>query len=496
METQAIAYNSKAARFEALVEEAYRNQDAFQGFEGTLESAVKVHFSRMSTQNHVWKRDAFRQLLLTMYAKKCYAVLRNPSYIEVLANIAAFGNKTVRGIEDWTKDSLVAEGQMKSLIRHCFAKYEVPAFMENVFSGDRKVHMLWYIQLGRGDSVQQLGAFPVKFTTKMAHEFRLTPKDYTVAQAIWRAQAIGFGANAERAEAIAWSSLSAGFEYEEFYSTVVQFIVNVEQKISFDVLQDVLEYINAMRAENITFSMKGRTWEALVRQSAEWHIAMAKKREAEGRSQWKLAPVANYVVADDECTIRIVQLGTSEALYEEGVEMAHCVADYEMACKDGVTAIFSVRKFTEGLDQYETLATVEVDLENMEIIQAKARFNEMICETSHTIIGEWAFREKLAMCYEYWSAGDLADMRQANEVAEAARRAQQAQFPGVAAGGRQEQQINNLARAIEQRQAEGQYYRPYNAYADNRGGGDGTEIAKIVFFIIKILIVVAKCSAN
>lgn len=476
METQAIAYKNRIPRFEALVEEAYREQNAFQGFEGTLESAVKMHFFRMSTQNHVWKRDAFRQLLLTMYAKKCYAVLRNPSYIEVLANMAAFGNKTVRDIEGWTKDSLVAEGQLKSLIKYCFAKYEVPAFMENVFSGDRKVHMLWYIQLGRGDSVQQLGAFPVKFTAKMAHEFRLTPKDYTVGQAIRRAQAIGFGASVERAEAIAWSSLSAGFEYEEFYSTVVQFIVNVEQKISFDVLQDVLEYIQAMRVESISFSMKGRTWDALVRQSAEWHIAMAKKREAEGRSQWKLAPVANYVVTDDKCTIRIIQLGTSEALYEEGAEMAHCVADYEMACKDGVTGIFSVRKFTEGGNQYETLATVEVDLENMEIIQAKARFNEMICETSNAVIAEWAFREKLAMGYEYWTAAELADMARANEAAQAERIRQQ--------------QINNNAR-IEQRQAAEPYYRPYNAYADNRGGNNAY-IYWVIFIIIRILWAIAQ----
>lgn len=203
METTAIAIINKTTGFEALVERAYREQNTFQGFEGTLESAVRVHFSRMSTQNHVWKRDAFRQLLLMMYAKKCYAVLRNPSYIEVLANISAFGNKTVRNMDDWTKDSLVAEGQLKSLIRHCFAKYEVPAFMENVFSGDRKVYMLWYIQLGRGDSVQQLAAFPVKFTAKMAHEFRQTPDDYTVGQAIRRAQAVGFGATTERAEAIA-----------------------------------------------------------------------------------------------------------------------------------------------------------------------------------------------------------------------------------------------------------------------------------------------------
>lgn len=466
METQAVVYKSKAAKFEALVEEAYRDQNAFQGFEGTLESVVKVHFSRMSTQNHVWKRDTFRQLLLTMYAKKCYAVLRNPSYIEVLANIAAFGNKTVRDIDSWTKDSLVAEGQLKSLIRHCFAKYEVPAFMENVFAGDRKVHMLWYIQLGRGDSLQQLGAFPIKLTARVAHEFRLTPKDYTVAQAIRRAQAIGFGANAERAEAIAWSSLSASFEHEDFYSTVVRFVVNVEQQVRFDVLQDVLEYIAAKREENAAFSMKGRTWDALVRQSAEWHTEMAKRREAEGYCQWKPAPIANYTVADEGCVIKIIQLTSSEALYEEGYEMSHCVADYYESCEEGRSAIFSVRKFTEGQDNYETLATVEVVLENMEIVEAKARFNEIICETSHAVIAEWAFRERLSKDYDYWA------FEQPGQVM------QQPGFAGVVAQGRQEQQLNNYQRNINQRQAE-------------REGNDA-HIYWIIFIIIRVLWAIAQ----
>lgn len=414
METQAVttAYKNRATKFEALVETAYTERNTFPGFEGTLESAVKVHFSRMSAQNHLWKRDTFRQLLLMMYTKKCYAVLRNPSYIEVLANISAFGNKTVRDINSWTKDSLVAEGQLKSLIRHCFAQYEVPAFMENVFSGDSKVYMLWYIQLGRGDSVQNLCGFPVKFTARMAHEFRNTPGGYVIGKAIRRAQALGFGADAVRAEAIAWSSLSESFQHEEFYASVVQFVVNVKEEVAFNVLQHVLEYITAMRNENTTFSMKGRTWTALVRQANEWYLEMVKKREAEGNCQWKPAPIANYIVEDGDCTIKIIQLTSSEALYEEGAEMSHCVAEYDDACEEGRAAIFSVRKFANGEEGFDTLATVEVFLEDMEIIQAKARFNQMICETSHAIISEWAHRERLAKGYEYYTAEEFEGMQE------------------------------------------------------------------------------------
>lgn len=490
METQAVTttYISRASRFEALVETAYNERNTFAGFEGTLESAVKVHFSKMSTQHHMWKRDTFKQLLLIMYAKKCYAVLRNPSYIEVLANISAFGNKTVRDINIWTKDSLVAEGQMKSLIRHCFAKYDVPAFMENVFAAESKVHMLWYIQLGRGDSVQSLCGFPVQFTARMAHEFRNTPNGYIVGKAIRRAQALGFGADENRAEAIAWSSLHESFQNEDFNCTVVQFMVNVKEEVAFNVIQHVLEYISAMRHEDASFSMKGRTWAALVRQANHWYLEMVKKREAEGSSDWKPAPIANYVVDDGDTVIRVIQLTSSSALYEEGAEMSHCVAEYDEVCQDGKTAIFSVRRYAKGEAAFETLATVEVFLEDMEIVQAKARFNEMICETTHTILSEWSHRERLAIGYEYCTTSRAALQYMGGEPVEPA-------FHGIVAGGQQERQLNEYARAIANRPAPEPYraYQPYTAN-DNRGGGNGTEIVKIVLIIIKILIIVARCS--
>lgn len=481
METQAvaIAVNNRASVFEALVERTFREQNTFQGFEGTIESVLRVHFSRMSAQNHVWKRETFRDLLLMFYAKKCYTVLRNPAYIEVLANISAFGNKTVRDITGWKKDSLTAEGQLSSIIRHCFAQFEVPAFMENAFGGESKVQMLWYIQLGRGDSVQQLSAFPVAFTKRMAHEFRATTKDCSIPKAIRRAQALGYGATVNRADAIAWSTLSDSFENEAFYSTVVQFIANVTDDVTFDKLQGVLEFIASEKAANAGYSMKGRTWSALMRQSAEWHIQMAKKREAEGFSEWKRAPISNYVVDEGDCVIKIVQLTTSLALYEEGCEMSHCVAEYDVDCAEGINAIFSVRRFTKGETAFETLATLEVFLRGMEIVEAKGRFNEMICETSHQIIREWALRERLALCYDFITSEQMAAMQVAVPA-----------FPGV--GNEQERQLNNYARALEERPV----YRPYEPYNAHAGTSfwDTKTICTIIFVAVKILIAFSRCS--
>lgn len=397
--TAAVYTNS----FEALVERLYHEQPTLQGYEGTLESVIRTHFAQMSAQSHTWKRDTFRELLLLMHAKKCYAVLRNPAFIEVLANISAFGNKMVRPANNWVKDSLTAEGQLASLIRHCFAKFEVPEFMEYVFAEGNKVHMHWYIQLGRGDSVQQLSAFPVTFTKTMAHEFRQTPRHFTVHQAIRRAQALGYGATIQTAEAIAWSATLEEIGNPTFRSAVIQFIAKVKETVAFDTLQQVVDYLVHMYRQDSSFSLKGRTWAALSRQAAAYHIELAKRLAAESYSGWEPCAINDFEFKKGSAVIRIVQLTNSEALYDEGHEMAHCVAEYDEECAEGTIAIFSVRKFTKGTEGYETLATLEVQLAIYEVVQAKARFNAMISKEAHKHITQWAIKEKLSIDYEFYT---------------------------------------------------------------------------------------------
>ena len=261
--------------------------------------------------------------------------------------------------------------------------------------------MYWYVQLGRGESVLALSGFPVTFTNKMAHAFRLTPPSYTVPQAIRRAQALGYGATDKRADVIAWSALADSFEHEDFRSAVLRFVVKAEEDVTLDKLQVVLEYLETLRAQQPDMNMKGRTWDALVRQAEEWHAEMAKRREAEGYLQWDSADIADFYKEEDEVAYCIVQLTNSEHLYEEGYEMSHCVADYTHDCADGSTSIFSLRKYVVGTDGFERMATIEVYPESKLIAEAKGKYNEMPTEAVDKLIREWAAKENLTPDYDY-----------------------------------------------------------------------------------------------
>jgi hypothetical protein len=390
-----------AAGFAAMVNRAYSQQQVLTGNKGMLQSIIAAHFAQMSATGNLWKRDTFKALLLHLYEQRCFSVVRMPDYIDVLAAMSSFGNKLVRDVAAWQKTGSAPEEQLASLIRHCFAKYPVPQFMEHVFAVGNKIHMLWYIQLGRGDSVLALSAFPVKFTNRMSHFFRLTPAGYTVNQAIRRAQALGYGAAIDRAEMMAWSMLAESFEHETFWAGVIQFISNAEDVITLDKLQAVLQYIESLRMFQPQMSMQGRTWAALLRQAEEWHAEQAKRRAEEDRLYWPKSGIGALHLEKDGIVYTTVELTDSDMLYEEGAEMSHCVASYDYDCYHGNIAIFSLRCYTKGEEGFTRLATVDVSLREREIVEAKGKYNAYVTDDVQALLVMWAEKEHLALVYDY-----------------------------------------------------------------------------------------------
>jgi len=379
---------------------------------GTLSWTIANSFLRMPSEQHEWRKEVFKSLLLTLEEKKYFALLRNAEAIQVVAKIAFFGNKMVRSIDGLTRTHWEAETQLSTLIQYCFAQYPVAKFLESAFYGDHKVHMLWYIQLGRGKSVLELNGFPVQFTAKMAHFFTQASDELEINQAIRWAQAKGYGASDIMAEILAWSSLATHFDGEEFWKTVIQWLAKTTDA-SLDQVNLVLQYIEFKRNAEATFRMNGRTWNALYRQAQVWHIEVCKAQEAKGRAEWETSGIQGFsktLYLDTPVSYVIYELVNSESLYEEGAAMYHCVAEYEYDCIEGSAAIFTLRKF-KGTEQ-TIEATIEVNLEYKVIVQAKAKYNEDISDESYILLQEWAKNAGLSLEIEWYVDENIAPQQQ------------------------------------------------------------------------------------
>jgi len=416
--------NLKQSAYIALVEKIYLEQNTPTRYNGSIESMLREFFSKTSNKKYLWKRETFKRLLVHVYNQKCFALLRCYDSVNVLHNISSFGNVTVRPIEDWEKISGNNNEQLNALIRHCFARYDVPKFLEQVFYTSEKKQMFWYVQLGKGKSVKSLSNIPVKLTSKMAHEFRNAPSYLTVNEALRYAQALGYGASTKIAKLIAFSRLSIiRDEDEDFWATVVQFF-SKEKNLEVNELNSIVDYLTFKYRENSSFSIKNRTYKSLLSQSEEWHRNVYLKQNGENYS-WEpsgIKPLYFEEIVDNKKVVyKTEELLSSAALFDEGKAMKHCVAEYDEDCLEQSCAIFSLRKEVEG-EPIKRLVTLEVGLLNFEIVQAKAVCNQEPDKKSLELINYWVKNSqvKQQVFEEYQQVQPLAyqrmvERRQINE---------------------------------------------------------------------------------
>lgn len=137
--------------------------------------------------------------------------------------------------------------------------------------------------------------------------------------------------------------------------------------------------------------MKGRTLEALQNQAQEWHLEIQKMRDQANYLSWFPSEVKEMhlqTVKDGKTiTYAAKELLTSDELYQEGYDMSHCVADYIDDCYAGDTSIFSLRK-QEG-NTMKKLATIEINPENLEIIQAEGKCNTPLSPEASKALNLW-----------------------------------------------------------------------------------------------------------
>ncbi|MEO9571848.1 MAG: PcfJ domain-containing protein [Polaribacter sp.] len=413
--------NIRENSFLKLVEKIDKSNNKSTRYKGTIETMLLEFFGKTSKKKYIWKRATFKRLLIHAYNQKCYGLLRDYKSVEVLHNISSFGNQLVRNIESWERKGFDKEEQLRSLIRHSFAIYETPVFLENTFFEVDKKFMLWYLQLGKGKSVKELSQMPIRLTSKMAHEFKNAPNYFEPNQTLRFVQALGFGASFKTAKLIGFSKLSNINESEEkFWETVVHFF-SKETNIDGKELDKILEFLMFKYRENKKFSMKNRKQRALLQQALEWeknvyasNIGEILRWEASG-----ITPLYQEKTENGKKVVyKTVELLNSIALFDEGNAMHHCVAEYDEDCSEGVSTIFSLQRVSEN-KLTERLATIEVGLSEKKIIEAKAKFNEEPNEKSIQMIDLWVNNSQIKGSYdvvEYENYMNGAAIENANHV--------------------------------------------------------------------------------
>ncbi len=315
--------------------------------------------------------------------------------------VRRYEKRQLRDYNNWTYrgKSHKIEKQQIELIRHAFAKYRVPRFLEQVFISEDKekfdTFSKWYLAVAQGESLYKTCTRGI-LSKKETHFFIQAPDDLSIKQAIWWARAVAISNDIGIARRLAQSAI-ARYDYKnEFSIDVHRFFTN--NPVPLKELEELLDYIIAAHAENDNWTIKKRSLEAIRRHSERWHRDMMKLRHI-GGGAWDGMdiPLRRYKTGkfdpnpqhSTEIKWVIFEILTGNELAREGNRMRHCVSSYKSRCMDGTCAIFTMRSNTILRENRRHL-TIKVDPVSKAVDQARGLANRLATPQEKAILNKWA----------------------------------------------------------------------------------------------------------
>ncbi len=346
-------------------------------------------------------REVYRALLLQLEAEGCEKLIAHAPYALGIAQLAIQFKYFLRAVEDWARPGRNMHKQFSSLLRHCLARYDVPAFMDQAWcDADARDARYWFIDIGTGHNIRHSRGLPITMTKRMAHQFLQAPTHLRIEEALRWAQITGGGGDERSAQAIIATRIGRnGFAHEDYWSVIIGFFLNhpfEEQRKLAEVVDFMAHRLEVGEPVGIT----GRTTASLIRLSDAWHHEINQNLGKVVDRQWKRSDLmdARYVVgkAQERITWKVTELLSLQALVAEGRALQHCVSSYGMACSRRVTAIFQITA-EDTLGNVERAGTIEVQLGTSRIVQAKAKRNTQLKPQARAVMEKWAYREGLTI---------------------------------------------------------------------------------------------------
>ena len=322
------------------------------------------------------------------------------SCLNALEQLAKHRDKWIRPLKLWQPRSSKKAVQIKELIDHLLVKYPLPDFLYCTFFNNRiddSYFVPLFISLAQGGTIKQIHRDPI-FTQKMRVEFMKINDNFSLDQAYQYAIIKGLGGD----DFLAYQLMNYRIGWSERGQSVYKMLIKIrsdKEMFEWDKLEDLIFFVKGQLTYNKNFSLKGYTLASLVRRSDEWN-RQRRAMERRAMGEWKSArfiPFKSVEYEDGQLvTFKMEELLTHRDLIIEGAKMSHCVGSYAPDCKEGSTRIVSLRRYQEEEDVAH-LATIEVDLLDRCIVQAKYRHNRAISSKAYQLMQAWAITNGLTI---------------------------------------------------------------------------------------------------
>lgn len=338
------------------------------------------------------------------------------SFFDAMLEIHVRSNLWVRPLGEWRAKSHNADKQFSSLVRHLFAEYDIPLFLDRAWFEDGtsgSTTKKWFIHIGSGKNIRTAENLPMPLTKKMAHFFLQAPKDCSPHDAIRWGHVLAVGGNDRLAEISRYAHMSKYEENIPFWESVYKLFIN-NQMLDYAHFGPIVDYIANQKFEQRwvwvergvreqepppqpNFSMRGRTPDSLLNQVEQWHRLLGRETKSGKDLQWEKCGLNGIKFKEGkEGNLRfweIRELLSAKELMQEGREMKHCVASYAGSCANGRTSIWTME--CESFEGTKKELTIEIDFRNKRVVEARGKLNASPSAKARNLMQRWMHREKL-----------------------------------------------------------------------------------------------------
>lgn len=292
----------------------------------------------------------------------------------------------IRPIEEWEPKTKNPHRQFSSLLRHLYALYYVPLFMDKAWFSDNLNHQEWFLHIGQGKNIRTAN-LPIPFTKRMAHNFLQAPSTCTINEAIRWTQVMTLGGNERIAKGIFSTAIVNNFRHPEFWTSVIRYFI---ENPMLDIHQygPIVDWLAHQKTIQPNLTMKGRNADNLVIEVDKWHKELGRIK-AEGRKWLPSTTIKPYSSEGKNNSFHIIELLSDAELRVEGKKMSHCVYSYGSSCEKGVASIWSLRKIDNTTKELERLVTISVSPANKAITEIRKKYNKPATESDMFHVRKW-----------------------------------------------------------------------------------------------------------
>jgi PcfJ-like protein len=322
-------------------------------------------------------------------------------YIRALFRAAHQEHLWIRSPLGWRPRDPGLAAQFAELVRHLFAVYAVPRFLDAVFHGPGLLgYVPWFYEVGIGRSIRTAPCMTAPLTRKMVHHFLHAPDLCTPVRAIRWGQVMGLDGSERLFRAIANTWMGRELRRpveEERWLAVLQWLAS-HPEVSANNVGPLFDYVEAHQQDG-GFSLKHQTPASLRRRVQGWHTDLHREQQPDGYCEFQPCGVSggSWESGEEPDTgVRTLEeLLDSKRLWEEGRAMRHCVASYVPAVLARRSAIWSLKIARAGVTR--RALTIELDVRTSTIVQARGPQNRSPQAEERRILALWARENDLTL---------------------------------------------------------------------------------------------------